>query len=157
MDEENENPIPTFERRSGKDRRVAAKSPRLFAPGGRRATWGRRKSDPGGYVDRYDLRTWAVAFSVLILSCLDAVLTWLLIYAGRIVEMNPLMRHLIDSGGLYVFVSMKLTITSIALAVIIAHYGFKVGRLAARFCLWSYIVIGSYHIYLILLIPKLSH
>jgi hypothetical protein len=118
--------------------------------------WGRRKSDPGGYIDQYDFRTWAVAFSVLILSCLDAILTCLLITSGRVVELNPLMKRLIQSGGPYIFLSLKLTITSFALAVVIAHRGFKIGRIAARFCLWSYIVVSAYHIWLVLLWPQLS-
>jgi hypothetical protein len=157
MEGRNEEPFPAVERRSGLDRRARVKSPRLFRSGGRRKAWGRRKEDPGGYVDRYDFRTWAVAFSVLILSCLDAVLTWLLIYGGRGVELNPLMRRLIQSGSPYTFLSLKLTMTSIALAVIVAHRGFRIGRIAARFCLWSYIVIGAYHICLVLLAPRLNH
>jgi hypothetical protein len=157
MEGKDEKQFPAIERRSGLDRRARVKVPRLFSSGGRRKAWGRRKDDEGGYVDQYDFRTWAVAFSVLILSCLDAVLTWLLIYAGRGAELNPLMKRLIQSGSPYIFLFLKLTITSIAMAVIVAHRGFKIGRLAARFCLWSYIVIGTYHIYLVLLAPKLSH
>lgn len=150
------SPPLQYERRTGKDRRERPKTPRLFTSSGRRRKWGRRITDPGGYVDQYDSRTWAVAFSVLILSSLDAHLTMLQIYAGRVEEWNPLMRYLIHSGGPYTFFALKITITSLAMAVIVLHKDFRIGRIAARFSLWSYILVHIYHLCLVLFWPRLS-
>ena len=138
-----------IERRSGEDRRQRPKLLRLFITPGRRRKWGRRSSDPPGYVDLYDWRTWAVALSVLILCCLDAILTTLQISAGRAEELNPMMAHLIRSGGPNIFFALKMAFTSLALAVIVLHKDFGIGRLAARFSLWSYILVAVYHVCLV--------
>jgi hypothetical protein len=151
------NSAPSLlERRSGEDRRRRPKWSPLFTGFGRRRKWGRRSSDPAGYVDIYDWRTWAVALSVLILSCLDAILTSLQISAGRAKEINPLMALLIRSGGSNIFFALKIAFTSLALAVIVLHKDFRIGRLAARFSLWSYILVAVYHLCLILLWPQMN-
>ncbi len=137
------------------ERRVLAdrRSRRLILPFlshyKRRSTSGRRGTDTSGYVDRYDLRTWAMALSVLILSLLDGVLTFLQMAAGRVHEANPLMDYLIRARGPFAFFGMKAGITAFALAVIILHKEWRVGRLASRICLWSYILLSLYHLYLV--------
>jgi hypothetical protein len=148
--------VSNDERRSGNDRREPPNFPRLFSAYSRRSKWGRRSCDAAGYVDNYDIRTWAIALSVLMLSILDGILTALQISAGRVVEANPLMRHVLASGGAPAFFAIKATLTALALAVIVLHKEWKMGKIAARFCLWSYILIAVYHIYLVLGWPSIS-
>jgi len=151
------NDYPSLiERRFGEDRRRRPKLLPLFTMFGRRRKWGRRGSDPAGYVDLYDWRTWAVAISVLILCCLDAILTSLQISAGRVEEINPLMAHVLRSGGPHLFFALKVAFTSLALAVIVLHKDFRIGRLAARFSLWSYILVAVYHLCLVFLWPQMN-
>jgi len=138
------------ERRTGVDRRARRWSPRLFAGPRRRQSAGRRETDGAGYVDRYDRRTWLMAMAVLILSILDAVLTSLQVSAGRVEEANPVMWHALESGGPWVFFGLKAALTSLAMAVIVLHKEWKIGRVAARACLWAYILVCSYHLVLIL-------
>ncbi len=137
------------ERRVLHERRSRRLIPSLFSRVKRRSSSGRRRTDTSGYVDRYDLRTWAMALSVLILSCLDAVLTFLQMAAGRVHEVNPLMDYLIHVRGPFAFFGIKAGITAFALAVIILHKEWKIGRIASRVCLWSYILLSLYHLYLV--------
>jgi hypothetical protein len=151
-----DNSVSITERRSRKDRRQLPKFPPLYTPYSRRKKSGRRKTDDGGYVDVYDFRTWDLALSVMILSILDGILTSLEISVKGAEEMNPLMKHLLQAGGSFFFLALKLTLTSLALAVIVLHKEFRIGRNAARFCLWSYIIIAIYHLYLILWWPYMA-
>ncbi len=137
------------ERRSGLNRRKERGFPPLFSAHRSRRAKGRRAADKAGYVDVYDLRCWGVAVSVLVLSFADAVLTGMQIGAGRVQEMNPLMGALIRSTGIYSFVSLKAAITALPLAVIVLHKEWTLARYAARICLWSYIMVAAYHVYLI--------
>jgi len=136
------------ERRSGMERRTYAQ-PRFFSAHRRRKNKGRRRTDPANYVDVYDARTWGVALSVLILSLMDALLTSFQISTGRLQEANPLMHLVIVRGGIYTFVGLKAAMTALPLAIIILHQEWKLARYAARLCLWSYILIALYHIYLL--------
>ncbi len=135
-----------MERRSGIDRRKG--KPGLFSSRSRRQKPGRRTGEHIGYVDVYDLRTWLVTTAILTLSLLDGVLTGLQLHHGRITEANPLMRVTLDYGGVYLFLGVKATLTALALAVIILHKNWALGRRAVRVCLWSYILVSLYHIYL---------
>jgi hypothetical protein len=146
--------IVTANRRSGIDRRAGRRLPRLFVGPRRRERSGRRSTDREAYVDRYDAWTWAVAISVVILSILDAVLTSLQISAGRVREANPVMHHVLEIGGPWVFFGLKAALTSLAMAAIVLHKEWKMGRAAARVCLWAYILICSYHLVLILSWPQ---
>ena len=140
---------PESERRSGRNRRKHRAFPPLFSSYRNRRTKGRRKTDKGGYVDVYDFRSWGVAFSVLILSLADAVLTGMQINAGRVQEANPMMNVLFRLGGIYSFVGLKAAMTSLPLAILVLHKEWALARYAARLCLWSYILVSAYHIYLI--------
>jgi len=135
------------ERRSGLDRRKG--KPGLFSRRSRRQKPGRRPGEQVGYVDVYDLRTWLVTVAILTLSLIDGVLTGLQLQHGRITEANPLMRAILDYGGLYLFLGVKATLTALALAVIILHKNWALARRAVRMCLWSYILVSLYHIYLV--------
>ncbi len=136
------------ERRSGKDRRERTSFPPHFSGYRRRRSRGRRRSDRGAYVDQYDLGSWGIALSVLILSLMDAVLTGIQIQFGEVQEANPIMSAVIQLGGIYSFLSLKAAMTALPLAIIIVHKEWKLARYAARLCLWSYIVVLIYHAYL---------
>ncbi len=138
-----------FERRAGADRRIPASFPPSFSSHRRRRSGGRRRTDGGAYVDIYDWRTWAVAIAVLALSFCDAIVTGLQVHWGGAEEANPVMAKAMEWGGMYGFYAVKAVMTAFPLAIIMMHKEWALGRLAARFCLWCYILVSSYHIYLI--------
>ncbi len=140
--------VGSEDRRSGVDRRERS-VPRIFHSYRRRRTGGRRKTDKATYIDVYDARSWAVALSVLTLSLMDGLLTSLQISSGKSVEANPLMHLIIVRGGMITFVGLKAAMTALPLAIIMLHKEWRLARLAARVCLWSYILIALYHIYLL--------
>ena len=115
----------------------------------RRRTRGRRKTDQGAYVDIYDARSWSVAVAVLVLSLIDAVLTGLYVIQGSAREWNPVLKAVLNHGGLIVFFGAKAAMTIFPMAVILVHKEWTLGRYAARLCLWAYILIFLYHFYLI--------
>ena len=139
---------PAVERRSGQDRRNLRRFPPLFGGYRRRRSSGRRDTDQG-YVDVYEFRTWAVAVSVLLLSFFDAVLTVLQISNGWAREANPIMYGLLEHGGPWAFFGAKAALTALAMAVIVVHKEWRLGRFAARLCLWSYVAVCVYHLHLI--------
>lgn len=137
------------ERRSSAHRRAPAAFPPSFSPQRRRRSRGRRKTDGGAYVDVYDWRTWAMAASVLVLSLCDGVMTALQVQWGTATEANPIMAKAMEWGGMYGFYAVKALLTAFPLAIIMLHKEWAIGRLAARICLWCYILVSSYHIYLV--------
>jgi hypothetical protein len=145
------------DRRSGTDRRNRSMISALFSAGNRRRiSAGRRKTDRGGYVDNYDSRTWAVAFSILALSLMDAVLTSLHLLKGSARELNPIMNVVINYGGLPAFFCAKAMMTILPVAIIVLHKEWALGRYAARLVLWSYIFLSVYHLYLIVSMKRLA-
>jgi hypothetical protein len=147
---------PGLERRCGSSRR-RNDFPPLFSSYRRRRSNGRRRDDRSGYVDLYDLRSWGVALSVLILSLTDAVLTGMQIHGGKVQEANPIMNAAIRLGGIYSFVSLKAALTALPLAIIMLHKEWVLARYAARLCLWAYIMVALYHLYLIVEGNSLAH
>jgi hypothetical protein len=143
----NGKPREFSDRRAGGDRR--ARKLRIFSGYQRRKSKGRRESDRANYVDVYDAGSWGIAIAVLCLSIADALMTNLHITAGRSREANPLMQAVIARGGMHAFVWLKAAMTALPLAVIMVHKEWKLARFAARVCLWSYILIALYHIYLL--------
>jgi hypothetical protein len=139
-----------IERRNGLDRRNTATFPPLFSARRRRKSKGRRKDDRAGYVDIYDSGTWGIAAGVLILSMFDGVATAIQINAGKVREANPVMNAAILSGGVYTFYCIKAMMTALPLAIIILHKEWALARYAARLCLFSYVLIALYHLYLVL-------
>jgi hypothetical protein len=138
------------ERRSGIDRRAQATLPRLFHYGlRRRKKGGRRQADTGGYVDVYDSRSWGIAITILALSLIDAVLTNLHLFRGSARELNPVLDAVINRGGMPAFFGVKAALTIFPIAIILLHKEWKLGRYAARVCLWCYILLSLYHLYLI--------
>ena len=116
----------------------------------RRKSRGRRKNDPGAYVDIYDAGSYGIVFAVLALSLLDTALTHFHLKRGIAGEANPIMRSIIESGGFPSFYSAKIAMTTLPIVVIIIHKEWSFGKYAARFCLWVYIVLSLWHIFILL-------
>ncbi|NWG11946.1 MAG: hypothetical protein HXY20_00240 [Acidobacteria bacterium] len=136
------------------DRRARPVFPPLFSTYRRRRNSGRRKTDPPGYVDVYDAGTWGVALSILLLSMVDALLTGFQIRRGLVREANPLMNMVLVHCGHYSFISLKLALTAMPLAILVLHREWGVARYAARICLWAYLFLTCYHLYLALSLPR---
>jgi hypothetical protein len=139
-----------FERRSGFDRR----SPKSFfafitSRHRRRKSKGRRKTDRGAYVDIYDSRTWSIVVAIVVLSFMDALLTCFHMMRGSARELNPILSAIIAYGGLSAFFTFKAAMTILPISVIMIHKEWTLGRYAARLCLWTYILLSIYHLYLI--------
>jgi len=100
-------------------------------------------------VDIYDVGTWAVALSILALSFIDAFSTTLLISSANAREANPLMKAVLDFGGAYTFVSVKILLTSFPLVIIVMHQEWRLARFAARTVLLAYVLLAIYHVFLL--------
>ncbi|HEB81192.1 MAG TPA: hypothetical protein ENI71_04890 [Chromatiales bacterium] len=126
-------------RRSGADRRRCGLPPlRYWFYGQRRRA--RRREDQG-YVDVYDPLVVGVCLATLMLACLDAYFTLLLISGGAR-ELNPLMGVLLshDPG---LFINLKIALTAIGLLILILHKNFRlVGRV--RVLHLEYALFGFY-------------
>jgi hypothetical protein len=88
------------------------------------------------YVDWYE--PWPLIASVIIilLSCLDAFLTLILLSHGA-VEMNTLMDWLIKKD-IRTFATAKITVTGLALFVMVMHFNFNVYKvLPVRYLLYA--------------------
>ncbi len=137
------------DRRKKPERRQPPSFPPPFSSFRRRHSRGRRKTDPGGYVDIYDRGSWILALTVMTLSFLDAVLTVVQVQSGMVREANPIMNAVLAWGGAYAFFSLKAAMTAFALAIIIIHKEWELARNMARLCLGCYILILIYHMYLV--------
>jgi hypothetical protein len=107
-------------------------------------------------VDTYDFRTWSIAVSILALSLMDATLTGLHLLKGSARELNPIMNVVLNYGGMPAFFGVKAIMTIVPVAIIMLHKEWALGRYAARLCLWSYILLSLYHMYLIFGAQKLT-
>ncbi len=136
------------------DRRTKPIFPPLVSTYRRRRSSGRRRTDPPGYIDVYGLRTWGVATTIILLSMIDAFLTAFQVKRGFVREANPLMNMVLVRCGDYSFVSLKLALTAVPLAILVLHREWRVARYAARVCLWAYILLTCYHLYLVLSLPR---
>jgi hypothetical protein len=156
LSETDSNSLP-LKRRSGVDRRRRPLVPPLFSGYRRRRSAGRRQKDRPGYIDIYGFRSWIIVFSIIALSCLDAVLTALQIWLGTVEEANPLMNTVISRGGIITFFIVKAAMTTLPLALIILHKEWKIARYAVWICMSAYSLISLYHVYLIIIGGSLSH
>jgi hypothetical protein len=139
-----------IDKRSNASRRVPLSIWDLFSKKPRRRkSRGRRKADKGAYVDVYDSRSWGIVIAVLLLSLIDALLTRWHLVRGSAQEWNPLLNAIINHGGLKAFFIAKAVMTAIPMAVILIHKEWVLGRYAARLCLFVYILLTCYHLYLI--------
>ncbi|MBN1569920.1 MAG: hypothetical protein JXA73_18895 [Acidobacteria bacterium] len=144
------------DRRSGNDRRNPTS---LFAfltsRYRRRRSRGRRATDKAAYVDLFDTRTWGIVIAILILSLFDALLTGLHMIGGSARELNPILNAVLVYGGLPAFFGVKGLLTILPVAIIMIHKEWAMGRYAAQLCLWAYILLSLYHMYLIFGIQKI--
>ena len=99
-------------------------------------------------MDVYSARTWVFAFSVLALSIFDALLTGKEISTGMVQEANPVMKAALNWGGIYTFYGAKAALTALPLAVLVLHKEWPIAKFIAWVCLWCYILIALYHLYL---------
>ena len=138
------------ERRSGIDRRGPSKISSVFINSfRRRKSRGRRTTDKGAYIDVYDSRSWFIAIAVIVMSCLDALMTGYHLTKGSARELNPLMKSVINQGGLSAFFVVKAAMTIFPVAIILIHKEWALGRFAARLCFWAYVFLCLYHVFLI--------
>jgi hypothetical protein len=145
------------ERRSNANRRVPVSIWDLFSKKlRRRKSRGRRKTDRGAYVDVYDSRSIGIAIAVLVLSLFDALFTRMHLVRGSARELNPLLNVIINQSGLTAFFVVKIVMTAFPIAVILVHKEWDLGRYAARLCLFAYILITCYHLFLIASLRLLS-
>jgi len=85
-----------------------------------------RRHDSNYYLDRYDQRLVFTGLLVLLLSCVDAMLTLTLLDKGAY-EANHLMAHLLSMGD-KPFVVTKIAITAAGVLFLLMHAHFRVLR-----------------------------
>jgi hypothetical protein len=103
----------------------------------------RRRRDPrreedliNSYIDWYG--PWPLVATVMIttMCCLDAFFTLLLISNGA-VEMNILMDWLIKRD-IQTFAVVKMSVTSLALVILVMHFNFRIYRvIAVRYLMYA--------------------
>ena len=80
----------------------------------------RRNEEAAEYgVDRYQPQLLLLAVGILILSCMDAAFTLVLLQRGVASEANPIMRLLIDHDT-QIFINMKVVLTGAAVVFMVA-------------------------------------
>jgi hypothetical protein len=85
---------------------------------------------------------------------MDAVLTQQHLMYGSALEMNPFMDAAIRFGGMRAFYGIKGILTIVAVSVIMLHKEWPFGQVAARICLWAYVLLSLYHLYLVVVVQK---
>jgi len=88
-----------------------------------------RRHDSNYYLDRYDQRLVFTGLLVLLLSCVDAMLTLTLLDKGAY-EANHLMAHLLSMGD-KPFVVTKIVITAAGVLFLLMHAHFRVLRVTS--------------------------
>lgn len=119
--------------------------------GGRRHG-GRRRDDQPLYVDRYEPIVVYTAAAILILCCIDAAFTLVLLDKGA-TEANVFMRVMIEAG-IGSFLGTKITATAISIVLLVMHKNFHFLRLVkvrslVHYILVMYVVLVSYEIILL--------
>lgn len=119
--------------------------------GGRRKTVRRTHEKRSHlFVDLYSARLLFLVATIIILSCIDAYLTLLLIEKGKVVEANPIMATLL-SYGIFHFVFVKYVITAVALLMLCLLKNARITRISLPLALKLYICVIIYEVYLYLL------
>jgi hypothetical protein len=88
-----------------------------------------RRHDSNYYLDRYDQRLVFTGLLVLLLSCVDAMLTLTLLDKGAY-EANHLMAHLLSIGD-KPFVVTKIAMTAAGVLFLLMHAHFRVLRVTS--------------------------
>ena len=73
---------------------------------------------------------------------------------GSARELNPLLKVILDCGGLPAFYSAKAAMTILPMSVLLIHKEWTLARYAARLVLWAYILLSLYHLYLLFWMQK---
>jgi len=118
----------------------------------RRRAIRREKDLLNSYIDWYGPWPLAATMSIVLMSCLDAFFTLILINNGA-VEMNVFMDWLINKD-IQTFTAVKVATTSLALIVLLMHHNFRVYRIfVVRYLMYAlvpmYMVLISYEIMLL--------
>jgi hypothetical protein len=87
-----------------------------------------RRNDHNYYLDHYEPKLVAVGLLVLVLSCLDALLTLTLLNRGAY-EANYFMAHLLQMSVQH-FVIAKVAITATGILFLLMHAHFRILRIA---------------------------
>ncbi|MGB5440207.1 MAG: DUF5658 family protein [Gammaproteobacteria bacterium] len=130
-----------------KQRGVDRRSPSLATLHGALFKYRRRGSRRDGehinsYVDWYGHWTLLATFTVIVLCCADAFLTIILLSNGA-AEMNVLMDWLIQKD-IRSFAVVKMSITGLALVVLVLHLNFRVYKvIAVRYLIFALVPMYS--------------
>jgi hypothetical protein len=90
-----------------------------------------------------------VVGAILLLSLMDALLTGLHVVRGSARELNPILKAVLDFGGLSAFYSAKAAMTILPVSIIMIHKEWALAKFAARLVLWTYILLAGYHLLLL--------
>jgi hypothetical protein len=114
-----------LERRQGNDRRQRSLRGLIKLHSYYRRRHIRRYSDQyTTYIDWHKPRYLVIALAIMLLSCMDAVLTVRLLQHGSI-ELNPFMAALLDTN-VHFFVAIKMALTGVAVILFAMHSNFRV-------------------------------
>ncbi len=121
---------------------------------GRRRAGRRNRDRHSTGVDVYERPVFWMAVGIVLLSCLDATFTLILMREGIVREWNPLMAVLIDAD-VQLFANLKTAITCSAVVLMVACYhSYVLSRIPVRW-VFKGIVVGyallvSYEVALLL-------
>ncbi len=103
----------------------------------RRRRTSRRDDDQlNTYIDWYGPWPLAATILIILMCCLDAFFTLILISNGA-VEMNIFMDWLIKKD-IQIFTAVKMAVTSVALVVLVMHFNFRIYRvIAVRYVMYA--------------------
>ena len=85
---------------------------------------------------------------------MDALLTGLHVIRGSAREINPILKAILDWGGLPAFYTAKAAMTILPMSVILIHKEWTLAKYAARLVLWAYVLLSFYHLYLLFEMQK---
>ena len=98
------------------------------------------------YTDWYGIMPLAATVTIILLCFADAFLTTVLISKGA-VELNILMDWLIQRN-IHMFAVVKMSVTGIALVILVMHHNFRIYRyLAVRYVLYAIVPVYAVLIY----------
>ncbi len=113
-----------------------------YSLAGRRRTPRRVPDARSTGVDVYERPVFWMAVSIVVLSCLDATFTLILMREGIVEEWNPLMAILI-ADDVQLFANLKTAITGAAVILMVACYhGTVLGRVPVRWIFKG--IVGGY-------------
>lgn len=118
---------PHRDQRTGKDRRLKPTSPLSLSSllGSRNTIRRAEDREKHFYVDRYSLRSVVTVFFTILLSVLDAILTFKLVNMGVAIEANPVMNFFLQFGWLP-FLGAKYILTGSCLMWCLVHKNYSV-------------------------------